>query len=144
MANSSLIAKDFIVVSTFKALVTKEVNGGIFNSRDGLLSFNVLKAVGLVPASGEDVEGDLSSNGVAISLYQIYVENKLIHGSQVLRESIVREFLLQSLDQGLADVVLLVIPISNILVNSTKPSHLPKGGYTSQTHFSLLHWHFVQ
>lgn len=69
MADSSLIAKDFIVVSTFKALVTKEVNGGIFNSRDGLLSFNVLKAVGLVPASREDIEGDLSSNGVAISLY---------------------------------------------------------------------------
>lgn len=69
VANSSLIAKDFVVVSTFKALITKEVNGGIFNSGDGLLSFDVLKAVGLVPASGEDVEGDLSSDGVAMNLY---------------------------------------------------------------------------
>lgn len=71
-------------------------------------------------------------------------KKKFIHGSQDLRESVVREFFLQSLDQGLADVVLLVIPISSILVNSTKPSHLPRGDYTSQTHFSLLHWHFVQ
>jgi hypothetical protein len=66
MANNSRIRKDLIVVSTFVSLVTKEVDDFVINTVGLLgLGFDVLEAVGLVPACGEDVKGDLATDGVS-------------------------------------------------------------------------------
>lgn len=67
MANGTVIGVDFVVVATRVRLVTEEVDV-LVGDATGLLSLSleVLKAVCLVPASGEDVEGDLTTNGEAV------------------------------------------------------------------------------
>lgn len=67
MTNGSLIDVDFVVVAALVGLVTEEVNVLVLDAA-GLLGvvFEVSQAVGLVPSVGEDVEGDLTTNGEAV------------------------------------------------------------------------------
>lgn len=67
MSDGSVIGEDLVVVAALEGLVTKEVDVLVGNAI-GLLGLvlKVLEAVGLVPASGEHVEGNLSANGEAI------------------------------------------------------------------------------
>lgn len=58
---------DLIVVAALEGLVAKEVDGGVLDATGPLgLVLEVLEAVGLVPAGGEDVEGDLAADGEAV------------------------------------------------------------------------------
>ena len=66
MANSARVLEDLVVVAALVGLVAEEVDGAVLDAADLLLGFDVLQAVGLVPASGEDVEGDLAADGVAV------------------------------------------------------------------------------
>ena len=61
----ALIHVDLIVIAALKRLVTKEVDGRIFDAGDVLLRLDVLQAERLVPARGEHVEGDLAADGEA-------------------------------------------------------------------------------
>ncbi len=67
MANGAGIGVNLIVVAADGSLVAKEVDVLV---RDAALllgiGLEVLQAVGLVPAGGEDVKGDLAANGEAI------------------------------------------------------------------------------
>lgn len=58
------IRVDLIIISSRHGLVAEEVNGVVLNARNFLLCLNVLQAEGLVPACREDVEGDLTADGV--------------------------------------------------------------------------------
>lgn len=64
MSDRTRILKDLVVVAALVGLVAEEVDFRVFDARDFFLLGQVLQAVGLVPASREDVEGDLSTNGV--------------------------------------------------------------------------------
>lgn len=66
VSDSAGVGVDLVVVAALKSLVAEEVDG-LVGDAIGLLGLvlEVLEAVGLVPASGEDVEGDLASNGEA-------------------------------------------------------------------------------
>lgn len=66
MARGTLVGIDFVVVSTLKRLVTKEVNGGVFDAGDVLLGLDMLKAISLIPTSWEHIKGNLPTNGVSI------------------------------------------------------------------------------
>lgn len=66
VADCPRVAVDFVVVTTFESLIAKEVDGLVFNARDVLLGCEVLETVRLVPTSGEDVKGDLATDGVAV------------------------------------------------------------------------------
>ena len=67
MTDSSGVGVDFVIVAALEGLVTKEVDVLVGNAI-GLLSLvlEVLEAVGLVPANGEHIEGNLPANGEAI------------------------------------------------------------------------------
>lgn len=66
MADGSRVGVDLVVVAALVGLVAEEVDGGVGDSA-GLFGFGfeVLEAVGFVPAGGEDIEGDLAADGVA-------------------------------------------------------------------------------
>ena len=66
MADGAGVLEDLVVVAALVRLVAEEVDGAVLDAADLLLGFDVLQAVGLVPASGEDVEGDLAADGVAV------------------------------------------------------------------------------
>lgn len=68
MTNSPRILVNLVVVAALERLVAEEVDGGVLDAV-GLLGLvlEVLQAVGLVPAGGEDVEGDLAADGEAVS-----------------------------------------------------------------------------
>lgn len=67
VANGTVISVDFVVVATRAGLVTEEVDVLVGDAARLLsLSLEVLKAVCLVPASREDIEGDLATNGEAV------------------------------------------------------------------------------
>lgn len=66
VADGPLVAKDLVVVAALKGLVTKEVDVLVSDTAVSGVVLEVLEAVGLVPTSGEDVEGDLTANGEAI------------------------------------------------------------------------------
>jgi hypothetical protein len=60
------VLKDLVVVAALESLVTKEVDGSVlFTAREVLLVLEVLQTVALVPASWEDVEGDLAADRVS-------------------------------------------------------------------------------
>ena len=65
VADGAGVLEDLVVVAALVGLVAEEVDGAVLDAADLLLGFDVLQAVGLVPASGEDVEGDLAADGVA-------------------------------------------------------------------------------
>ncbi len=67
MPHRPLVVEDLVVVATLHRLVAKEVDGGVLDAAGPLgLVLEVLQAVRLVPARGEDVEGDLAANGEAV------------------------------------------------------------------------------
>lgn len=76
MSNGARIFINLIIVSADKSLIAKEVDGLVFDTRDVLLGFNVLQAVSLVPASGEDIERDLTTDGVAILTSRVSIISK--------------------------------------------------------------------
>lgn len=66
MSRCTLILVNLIIIPPLVCLVAEEVNGCIFYSRQILLRFQVLQAVGFIPSGGEDVKGYLSADRVAI------------------------------------------------------------------------------
>lgn len=66
MADGAGILVDFVVVAALGRLVAEEVNV-LVGDAVGLLGLGleVLEAVCLVPAGGEDVKGDLAADGEA-------------------------------------------------------------------------------
>jgi len=66
VANGPGIGVDLIVIASNKALVTEEVNVPVIGASDILLRCNMLEAVSLIPASREDIERDLATNGKAV------------------------------------------------------------------------------
>lgn len=83
VANGSWVGVDLPVVTTLVGLVAEEVD--LLEA----LVLHVLKSVGLVPAGREHVKGDLAANGVG--------------------QAVVGKVLLESIDKGLSDLVLLVV-----------------------------------
>jgi hypothetical protein len=77
VADGARVLEDLVVVAALVGLVAEEVDGAVLDAADLLLGFDVLQAVGLVPASGEDVKGDLAADGVA-------VKNVLLAGASSL------------------------------------------------------------
>lgn len=58
------VAEDLVVVAALEGLVAEEVDRLVLDAARPLgLALQVLQAVGLVPAVGEDVEGDLATDG---------------------------------------------------------------------------------
>jgi hypothetical protein len=66
VSNGSGIVVDLPVVAALEGLVAKEVNVLEIDPRDVLLLLDVLQAIGLIPASGENIEGDLAANRVTV------------------------------------------------------------------------------
>lgn len=64
MPDGPAVGVDLVVVAALEGLVTEEVDGGVGHAA-GLprVVLEVGEAVGLVPAGGEDVEGDLAADG---------------------------------------------------------------------------------
>lgn len=83
------ILKDLIIIAPLERLIPKEMHRRVLHPTDVLLGLDVSQAVGLVPAGGENVEGDLAADGEG--------------------QSEAAEFLLDGLDEVGADVVLLVV-----------------------------------
>lgn len=90
VTNGPSILIDLPIVAALVGLVAKEVDRGVLNTT-GLfgLGLEVLQAVGLVPAGGEDVEGDLAADAEG--------------------QAEVAEALAQLADEDLADLVHLVV-----------------------------------
>jgi len=69
MADGTRVLVDLVVVTAFVGLVTEEVDRGVGDAaRFFGVGLKVLQAVGFVPAGGEDVEGDLAADRVAVSM----------------------------------------------------------------------------
>jgi hypothetical protein len=61
------VAEDLVVVAALESLVAEEVDRLVLDATGALgLVLDVLQAVCLVPAGGEDVEGDLPADGEAV------------------------------------------------------------------------------
>ena len=104
MSHSSWILVDFVVVAALVGLVAEEVDGGVFDTTwQVLLVLDMLQTVGLVPALGEDIEGDLAADGVAV--VRVSCVELTLGGSYVVdsRQTKIWEFLLQTLDECLSD-----------------------------------------
>ena len=85
MPNRPLIAIYLPVIPALVRLIAKKVYLVVHDARPRLLRFNVSQAVRLVPARGEDVEGDLAADGVC--------------------EAVVRESFFELCDHGGTDIV---------------------------------------
>lgn len=67
VANRPAVLVDLVVVAARKRLVAKEVDRRVVRAVGPLaLVLDVLQAVRLVPAVGEDVKGDLPADGEAV------------------------------------------------------------------------------
>jgi hypothetical protein len=86
VSDGPVIAVDLPIITARVCLVTEEVNLVVHDATPVLLLRKVVQAERLVPTSGENVKGDLSTNGVC--------------------ETVVGERFLELLDHGGADVVL--------------------------------------
>jgi hypothetical protein len=106
------VVVDLVVVAALEGLVAEEMDGGVLDSA-GLLCvvLEVLKAVGLVPASGEDIKRDLAANGVSdlSCMGQHFFQSIDRSSFQHSRQAKVGESLLELCNEGLTDLVLLVI-----------------------------------
>ena len=66
MADRPRILKDLVVVATLERLVAEEMHSRVVNAAGQVfLVLDVLQTVPLIPAHGEDVEGDLAADGVS-------------------------------------------------------------------------------
>lgn len=74
------VGVDLVVVAALEGLIAEEVDG-VVGDAIGLLGLvlEVPEAVSLVPTSGEDVEGDLTSNGEAVR-YVLAIGNLVMMG----------------------------------------------------------------
>jgi hypothetical protein len=67
VADGARVLIDLVVVAAVECLVAEEVDLVVLDAAGlGGLGLEVLQAVGLVPAGGEDVEGDLAADGEAV------------------------------------------------------------------------------
>lgn len=119
MTDRAGVGVDLKIVATGEALVTEEVDGLVLDAGNILLGLDVLQAVSLVPTGGEDIEGDLAADGVAVAERWLKLN---IHGvyrsvDANLRETIVGELLLQGFDHIPTDVVDLIITKSIVSRN---------------------------
>ena len=57
---------NLIIIPTLVRLVPEKVDRRVLDTANAFFFFKVLQAVGFVPAGGEDVEGDLAADGVAV------------------------------------------------------------------------------
>lgn len=64
MADGPGVTVDFVVVASGEGLVTEEVDRLVLDTGDVLLGLDMLQTIGFVPASGENVERDLTTDGV--------------------------------------------------------------------------------
>lgn len=105
MSNSPGVLVDLEIIAALERLITEEVHRGISNTARLLgLALQVLQAVRLVPAGGEDVEGDLAADAEG--------------------QAQVAEALAQLLDELLADLVLLVVDlVVDALLNAGIPAN---------------------
>jgi hypothetical protein len=109
VASSSGVSVDLVVVTALESLVTEEVDG-LVSDAIGLLGLvlEVLEAVCLVPASGEDVERDLAANGEAIQKKSAMKRHVMMEGLCDVREAKVAESLLENSDELFADLCVLI------------------------------------
>lgn len=85
------------------------------------LVLEVLETVGLIPTRWEDIEGNLSTDGVAISCVSMEMGKQRVEDD--LRETIISKLILQSLHEGLANLVLLIKPLILVsLADTSIPS----------------------
>ena len=63
MPHRPTILIDLIIIAPLIRLIPKEMNSRILDAANLFFFGQVLQAVGLVPAGGEDVEGDLAADG---------------------------------------------------------------------------------
>ena len=66
MPHRPAILIDLIIITPLIRLIPKEVNSRIIDAADLFFILEMLQAVCLVPAGGEDVEGDLAANGKSV------------------------------------------------------------------------------
>ena len=66
MPHRPTILIDLIIISPLIRLVPKEMNSRVLDPANLFFFFEMLQAVGLVPAGGEDVEGDLAADGETV------------------------------------------------------------------------------
>ena len=63
MSHRPTILIDLIIIPPLIRLIPEKMNRRIIDPRNLFFFLQVLQAVGLVPAGGEDVEGDLAADG---------------------------------------------------------------------------------
>ena len=70
VARDAAVGVDLVVVAALEGLVAEEVDRRVVHAAGPLgLVLDVLQAVRLVPAGGEDVEGDLAADGEAVFFF---------------------------------------------------------------------------
>jgi hypothetical protein len=110
VAHGARVLKNLVIVAAFVRLVAEEVDGAVLDAADLLLGFHVLQAVRLVPARGEDVEGDLAADGVTVtwnSLANVVAQwNSRFERWWHIRKPQIRELLPHSLHKLLANLML--------------------------------------
>ena len=70
VSNGPTVLVDLIIISSFIRLVAEEMYGCVVCAAERFLRFEVLEAVGLVPARWKDVEGNLTTDGETVSVCQ--------------------------------------------------------------------------
>lgn len=56
VADCPLVLKNFPIISSFESFVSEEMYGCVVDTTNRLFALNVSQTVGLIPASGKDVE----------------------------------------------------------------------------------------
>lgn len=77
MSDGPRIGVYLVVITALVRLIAEEVDGGVFDAT-GLLGLvlEVCEAVCLIPAFGEDVKGDLTTDGEAVLSVLVLVKRK--------------------------------------------------------------------
>ena len=118
MTHRSLVREDFIIVTALKSLIAKEVDGTKANGVVGFggFGFEMLKAIGLVPAVREDIKRDLTADRISVRPRDRSIEGpslektgRIMNGN--VRQAQVGEFFLQRFDHGLSNTMLLIITL---------------------------------
>lgn len=83
VTDGALVLVDLVIIAALVRLITEEVDRRVVDAtRQVLLILDVLQAVRLVPASWEDIKGDLTTNGVpvpSISTVAVMVDQSIEH-----------------------------------------------------------------
>ena len=109
MTHCSRIGIDFPVISALESFVTEEMDCLVVNTRELLggvsFCFDMLQTISLVPAMGEDIEGDLTADRVARDKSAMKFRSRC---QRSIRKTHVSKLLPQRLDHGLPASTLLV------------------------------------